>query len=157
MVRRKSLTISIRAVCVNSARTVPRGASRGNPSVYPTRTRRAEGSPNRMYVHEVFTEEEIENQRSQQTESNHTEGSQFASPFDFYKSLLAGLVEVNPPKEDLSEAKPLSPGDEVPTGDGNCIRLVSFQGKFGDKYSNAIPFYTTFQFLWSEKRHKNCM
>lgn len=57
------------------------------------RTRKTEGKPNRFYVHEVFTEEEIK-EKGHQLVSNTPPDGKFNGPFDFYKTIIAKYLAV---------------------------------------------------------------
>lgn len=58
------------------------------------RTREAQGTPNRFYVHEVFTEDEIKKRVDSIDGSDHTTGSRYNGPLDFYKNLIANYLKV---------------------------------------------------------------
>ena len=57
-----------------------------------------------------------------------------------FDEIIAELKKTVNPQDD--KQKKLVAGDEVATVDGNCIRILSYQGKFDKKYSSAIAAYS---------------
>lgn len=78
------------------------------------RSRKASGTPNRFYVHEVFTEDEIRELGSQQT-APHLSAMAHRNASEFYKKILAEVMNI---KSD-SEKNLIISAEETPTGPKN--------------------------------------
>lgn len=78
------------------------------------RSRKASGTPNRFYVHEVFTEDEIRELGSQQT-APHLSAMAHRNASEFYKKILAEVMNI---KSD-SEKNLIISAEETPTGPEN--------------------------------------
>lgn len=88
------------------------------------RSRKASGTPNRFYVHEVFTEDEIRELGSQQT-APHLSAMAHRNASEFYKKILAEVMNI---KSD-SEKNLIISAEETPTGPENPDVRFSASGQ----------------------------
>ncbi|MBS1369738.1 MAG: hypothetical protein HPZ91_07245 [Lentisphaeria bacterium] len=69
----------------------------GNRKIVFVRTRQAEGRPNRFYVHEVFTEDEIEKLGSRQTDATSGKPDRlYRNASEFYRNIIASVMNIKP-------------------------------------------------------------
>ena len=80
-------------------------------SIVFVRTRKAEGMPNRFYVHEVFTQEEIEKSEGIRGVTSDADRP-FRNSSDFYRRILAEYLKVKlAGGKDMTAARKTSPAD----------------------------------------------